>query len=198
MVAIGLIAFGYFALFATPAQKMANEAEETLAELSVDADDKAAVPVARQGTGSLEMLRLLGEDLECTISYSDAEQGSAVEGTYFVSGGSMRGDFLTESPDLSGQILSSMIIDDTNMYVWSEIEGQTYGMKMDLSLVNDPTYDAREPVALDAAVIYDCKPWKNVDRTVFMPPSTVMFQDMSEMMQAGMEYGTLYEDAEMP
>ncbi len=198
MVAVGLIAFGYFALFATPAQKMVNEAEDVLAELSVEADDKAAAPVARQGTGSLEMLRLLGEDLECTIAYTDAEQGSAVEGTYFVSGGSMRGDFLTESPDLSGQILSSIVIDDKNMYVWSEIEGQTYGMKMDLSLVDDPTYDAREPVALDAAVTYDCKPWRNVDRTVFVPPSTVLFQDMSEMMQAGMEYGTVYEDAEMP
>jgi len=196
IVAVGLLVFGYYALFATPAQKMASEAKEVSEELSIESKDTVTESVTRQGTGSLEMLRLLGENLECKISYTEAKQGSVVEGTYFVNDGNMRGDFLTESPDLSGQILSSMIINETTMYIWSEIDGTMYGMKMDRSLVDDATYDAREPVPLDAVVNYDCTPWKNVDRTVFVPPSTVLFQEVGEMISSGMEYGTVYEDTE--
>jgi hypothetical protein len=109
----------------------------------------------------------------------------------------MRGDFLTPTPDLSGQVLSSMIINDSYFYVWTEIEGQSYGIKTDLSLPSDATLDAREPVPLDDIVMYNCKPWKNVDRTVFVPPSTVLFQDSNELMQGGMEYGTIYEELEI-
>ncbi len=197
VVAIALLTFGYITLFSTPAQKMADEAAEVAAELSLDSTSTTSAAASRQGTGSLEMLRLLGEDLECTIIYTDSDQKTSVEGTYFVSAGNMRGDFLTPTPDLSGQVLSSMIIDDTNFYVWTEIEGQSYGIKTDLSLPSDATLDAREPVPLDNAVAYDCKPWKNVDRTVFVPPSTVLFQDSNELMQGGMEYGTIYEELEI-
>lgn len=197
VVAIALLTFGYITLFSTPAQKMADEAAEVAAELSLDSTSTTSAAASRQGTGSLEMLRLLGEDLECTIIYTDSDQKTSVEGTYFVSARNMRGDFLTPTPDLSGQVLSSMIIDDTNFYVWTEIEGQSYGIKTDLSLPSDATLDAREPVPLDNAVAYDCKPWKNVDRTVFVPPSTVLFQDSNELMQGGMEYGTIYEELEI-
>jgi hypothetical protein len=123
--------------------------------------------------------------------------GQRSTGTYFVSDGSMRGDFLTAAPDMSGEILSSMIIDAGMMYVWSEIEGGMYGVKMDLSKVADTEVESREPVSMDATVDYDCKPWLIVDRTVFVPPATVLFQDMSQLMQGGMEYGTIYEGGEI-
>lgn len=193
VVAVGIIGFVYFTLFATPAQQMANEARESTEEFSVESATAPAVALPREGEGTLEFLRLLGEDLECTIRYEDTEEQRVVEGTYFVSDGSMRGDFLTESPDLSGQVLSSMIIDGQNMYIWSDIDGQQYGMKVQLASVVDPAVDTREPVALDEAVRYDCKPWPAVDRTVFTPPATVIFQDMSTLMQSGMEYGTIYK-----
>lgn len=193
LVAVGIAGFGYFALFSTPAQHMAEEAKESADELSAESTKTPAVAEPREGTGTLEYLRLLGEDLECVILYEDTERQHTVEGTYFVSAGSMRGDFLTESPDLTGKVLSSMIIDGQDMYVWSDIEGQLYGMKVDLSLTANGVVDTHEPVALDKAVRYDCKPWPNVDRTVFTPPATVMFQDMSTLMQSGMEYGTVYD-----
>ncbi|MEN9922440.1 MAG: hypothetical protein RL097_717 [Candidatus Parcubacteria bacterium] len=197
VVAIALLTFGYITLFSTPAQKMADEAVEVAAELSLESASTTVVSAVRQGSGSLEMLRLLGEDLECTVVYIDSNEETTVEGTYFVSAGNMRGDFLTPTPDLSGQVLSSMIINDSYFYVWTEIEGQSYGIKTDLSLPSDATLDAREPVPLDDIVMYNCKPWKNVDRTVFVPPSTVLFQDSNELMQGGMEYGTIYEELEI-
>ena len=173
---------------------MAEEAAKSVAELPTESATTPVVNEPRRGTGSLDSLRLLGEDLECTISYDDPAQQATVEGTYFVSNGDLRGDFLTASPDLSGQILSSMILVNETMYVWSEIEGALYGVQFDLALLTDTTVETSEPIELDAEVTYDCQPWPNVDRTIFDPPSTVLFQDMNELMQAGMEYGTLYEE----
>lgn len=197
VAAVVIAGFAYFALFSTPANELAGEAEDTMDELSVETTPAPEVPEPRQGKGTLDSLRLLNEDLECTVSYTNIEQQSKVEGTYFVSDGSMRGDFLTESPDLTGQILSSMIIDDGLMYMWSEIEGEQYGFKMDLSKASTPEVASQEPVSLDTEVDYDCKVWTNVDRTVFTPPATVLFRDMSQLMQGGMEYGTVYEAGDM-
>jgi hypothetical protein len=198
VVAVVLVVFGYFALFSTPASEMADEAKNVSEELSVDAPSGAASAEPRQGRGTLDYLRSFGANLECTVSYSDEAQQSSVSGTYFVSEGSMRGDFLTTAPPTPGQILSSMIIDNGMMYMWSEIEGGLYGVKTDLSVVASSDMVDREPVPLNTDVDYDCKPWKEVDRTVFVPPSEVLFQDMTKLMQGGMEYGTVYEGEEMP
>lgn len=80
------------------------------------------------------------------------------------------------------------------MYLWSEIEGVAYGIKADLSKSSEDVPDDKSPVPLDADVKYDCKPWVNVDNTVFVPQNDVLFQDISEMMQSGMEYGTVYKE----
>lgn len=149
------------------------------------------------GTGSLEELRAFGEDMECTITYEPEDGAATVEGTYFVSDGNVRGDFLTETPDLSGEMLSSLILRDDMMYVWTELEGETYGLRMDLAELDASAAEGNEPVPLDETVEYDCAPWTNVDRTIFEPPADVLFRDFSEIMQSGMEYGTLYEEGEM-
>lgn len=80
------------------------------------------------------------------------------------------------------------------MYLWSEIDGVAYGIKADLSKNSDGVLDDKKPIPFDADVRYDCKPWANVDNTVFVPQGDVLFQDIDEMMQSGMEYGTVYEE----
>lgn len=192
LVLVSIIAFGYYTLFSSPANETASEAEAIQDQLSEEKAEAIVEFEPQQGAGSLRSLQLLGVDLECAIVHEDSEQGTAVEGTYFVSDGDMRGDFLTESPDLSGQVLSSMIVTDSVMYIWSEIEGESYGMKVDLAAAEESSMHTQEAVPLDANVQYDCKPWKNVDRTVFEPPADVLFQDMNDLIPAGMEYGTIY------
>jgi hypothetical protein len=195
VLALVLVGFGYFTLFATPANETASNAAKEQAAFSVESEQAEVVQKIepRKGVGSLDSLRLLNENLECKISYTPSEESSVIEGTYFVSKGNMRGDFLIPSPDLSGQVLSSMIIEGTTMYVWSEIEGETYGVKMPLSLLSDNSIETNEPVALDVDVAFDCVEWEYVDTTVFIPPSDTLFQDTSSLLGSGMEYGTLYE-----
>lgn len=197
LVALLLTVFTYFALFyvsSSERSKLTNELNEDMAE-QAPVDETPAEP--RSGVGTLKSLRQLGENVECTIVYSPEGQDVPVEGTYFVSEGNIRGDFLTDSPDLSGKILSSMIVEDATMYMWSEIDGEVYGMKMSLSEAGDSETDTNVPVSLNDDVNYTCKPWKDVDNSIFVPPGDVLFQDLNDLMKAGFEEGVIYEEGEV-
>jgi hypothetical protein len=195
IIALLLVVYGYYIIFSPSSDTSKMVLEHSNVEVVGAVDNEIVVVEPRKGTGTLESLRVLNEDLECTISHTN-NQVTEVEGTYFVSDGNMRGDFLTESPDLLGKILSSMIVKDTTMYTWSEIEGKVYGVKMDLTTTDAEAAETKQPFSLNDDVKYDCKNWKNVDRTVFAPPNDVLFQDMSDLMKAGMEEATLYEEGE--
>lgn len=200
-IAIVVAGFAYYALFwdqgslpATTTDTGKATAEQT--EPSATATSSEREPFS--GTGSLRELQARGEALECSITYTDATTESDVSGTYFVANDKLRGDFLTDSPDLNGQILTSMIIDGETMYTWTEIEGEQYGMQVALAAIETGDVDANEPVPLDADVEFTCTPWPDVDNTIFLPPSDVIFRDMTDLMQGGMEYGTIYDSGEMP
>lgn len=159
-------------------------------------DPVSATKKEFSGTGTLESLRLLGDDVECTIAYVLEDGEQPAEGTFFASEGKIRGDFLVPSPDLVGQNLSSMILDGQTMYTWTEIDGEAYGVKINLTDFVNNGVDTYEPVSMDAEVSYECKPWLTVDDSVFVPPTDVLFQDMSLLLKSGMEYGTVYEEGE--
>lgn len=148
------------------------------------------------GTDTLQGLMALNRDLECVITYVPNEYESAVTGTYFVSNGSVRGDFLLRSTELGGQVLSSIIIAENTFYSWSTINGESYGVKVDMTLFDSAAVEGvKEPVPQDATIEYTCKAWELVDGSVFVPPRDVLFQDYAAVMQTGMEYGTIYNEA---
>ena len=194
-IATLIIGFGYYTLFSSPASDTVSRLEKERDELLVEGSESGDVETSkpRRGTGTLEYLRLLEENIECSIISRIDDNETEMEGTYFVSNGSMRGDFLTDSPDLSGQVLSSIIIDKDNVFIWSEIEGEMYGMKMSIPQVSDTELNTGLPVSINEEVNYDCKPWEAVDNTVFLPPSNVLFRDLNDLMNTGMEYGNIYE-----
>lgn len=150
------------------------------------------------GKGSLDELLKRNENLECNISYkANATSSEVMEGSYFTSNGKMRGDFMTK--DSGQEVLSSMIIKDNTFYSWSVIDGEKFGMKADMDQLQasgaengQPKAD-NGPVSLDQSVNYDCKPWNNVDGSVFEPPADVIFRDFGTVMNTGMEYGNIYE-----
>lgn len=151
-------------------------------------------PTIIVGEGSLDLLANRGENLECSILYKkDDISGQTLEGTYFTSLKRMRGDFIMPEGGVS-----SVIVQDGFMYTWSIIEGQKYGMKVNLDELKkakaSTTPDTREAVPLEANVKYDCEPWNNVDGSIFEPPTDIIFTEFSDVMNGGMEYGTIYED----
>ncbi len=157
-------------------------------------------PTELKGKGSLNSLLSRGENLECSITYQNATASdSEINGSYFVSQNRMRGDFIVM--DNGKQMVSSMITKDNMMYNWSEIDGQKFGMKVDMTELKkaeaSTTPDTHEPVPTDADVQYECKPWNNVDGSIFEPPTDIIFRDFSNVMNTGMEYGNIYEGEEM-
>ncbi len=151
-----------------------------------------------QGSGTFLDLQNLGKSLECQVRYDMQEEGE-LEGTLFVSDGKLRTDFVLESPEY-GQYASSVILDDEFLYSWSAIEGSLYGVKIAVAELEGSAAEAQStgPVAMDENISYTCTPWVAVDASVFTPPSTVRFQDMSNIQNAAMEYGTIYEEGELP
>jgi len=188
----GAIVVGSGALYLLVNDRPEIEFKETvIGEVEV-MDKNSKEPLT--GRGTLENILALSQNLECTIDYqADAE----ITGTYFTSQGKMRGDFIV--PSGQGDVLSSFIMLDNTMYTWSVVDGQKYGMqfdldKLELARASGDIPDTREPVPLDAALNYDCKPWISFDGSIFQPPSDIIFQDFSNILNMGMEFGTVYEE----
>lgn len=192
VVTLIIIIFAYNTVFAPPndgavVSEMNNKITQEGEVEEVKADKFT-------GTGTLASLKQFSQSVECTITYQPNEVESAITGTYFVNDGRMRGDFLVMSPDLQSEILSSVIVDDNYFYSWSEIDGQSYGVKMRVDELAAGDFEGNEPVSLDSEVSYTCKPWLAVDNSVFNPPTKVLFRDMNNLVPPGMEYGTVYEE----
>lgn len=140
------------------------------------------------GVGTLMDLAKRTDAVECQILYEASSISDRIEGTYFVSKGSVRGDFIIPAPELGGTIVTSTIINSTDGYVWSAINGELYGVQFKPDIQH--VVDSRQPVPLDAEVRYICSPWVEVDQSIFVPPQNVTFQNQEAVIEAGMEYGT--------
>lgn len=169
-----------------PASEVALETNET----TVVGSDQSEF----SGVGTLKSLQARDSSLECSLTYDQDENGTEVVGTYFIANDKVRGDFIVPAPEMGGEILTSVIVDGDMMYLWSDIGGQLFGTK---TMVSEETgSQMKTPVPDDAAVRYSCKPWTQVDGSVFVPPSEVLFQDTADLMNTGMEYGTVYEEGQ--
>ena len=168
-------------------KSQSSQVTTNVEEVQVDGVGAAPDKKPFSGLGTLMSLQAMQKDLECQIAYSK-EGESDVEGTYFISKGKMRGDFLVPTDEYPEDIVSSLILDGQKLYVWSKIGADTFGFVSDRS--NAKPVDSNEPVPLDSDVRYTCSDWASVDGSVFVPPSSVEFKDLNAVMNAGMEYGT--------
>jgi len=189
----GLVLFGLFGSDKT-SENIQTESQSEVVEQDEQDEGESNTFV---GLGTLEDLQNLGESLECTISYEAPELEQPVSGTYFVSGQNVRGDFELYIAELGGSSVSSVIFTKDMFYSWSEIAGQTYGVKMPIDTLNDTAVeDRQEPIPSNVDISYDCIEWVNVDFSIFEAPGDVLFRDVGQLLQGGMEYGTIYEEGE--
>jgi len=174
-------------------QKAQDQMEESAKQLAVQTDNDST-QVEMNGFGTINDLLGRDESLECQIT--TITNSIADEGTFFVADQKIRADFITDTPDLQDTTVSSMIVRDATLYVWTEINGESYGVKASLQTVAETDVPTQEPVGLDERVKYSCQKWEQVDQSVFIPPSDILFSDVSEVLQGEMEYGTVYEEGE--
>jgi hypothetical protein len=189
-----ILTAGYLWLFSVDESKLTGDVVVSEVEQSSDESQTKKLEEDFDGQGTMNDLLGRGQNIECQIT--TINNSVASEGTFFVADQKIRGDFITESPDLEGVSVSSIIIVDETLYVWTELDGESYGVKTVLQESGTESTKANEPVSLDEEVKYSCQAWADVDQSVFIPPTNVLFQDLSEMLQGGMEYGTVYEEGE--
>lgn len=188
VIALLVGGFAYMTLFGHR-DNSSSQTEETVATTETATSTKAPeLPLS--GVGTLSSLQARGVSLECQITYDSADYEYDTEGTYFVADGKVRGDFVIPAPELGGEVVSSLIVDQTNLYYWSVIDGESFGFMSSKSAnANPQAVKKQEPIPSDENVRYVCKPWTVIDGSIFVPPATVTFQDLNALMEAGMEYG---------
>src|SRR3990167_2314534 len=126
-------------------------------------------PEESQTKGSIKNLLAAGKNQTCTIKYPVGEQMG--EGTVYVSGKNLRGDFTMTSTEKTFD--SHMIQDETYMYSWSSLSPQ--GVKMKIAeLEKVQASPTAESVDLDQEVDINCSSW-SVDNSKFTPPTDVTF-----------------------
>lgn len=191
LAAVAVIGLGYLIFFWSPGANTESAQEKTLAN-QVAVTESAANEFS--GVGTLAELQKIEGSLECSFVYTPNEYESDITGTYFIDSGMVRGDFVTNAPELGGDILTSLIIDDSAVYVWSNIEGKSFGTKT--TLAESEESEIPVPVGKNENVRYECKPWEQMERSIFVPPTSVLFTDTTTGVGENMEYGTVYEEGE--
>jgi hypothetical protein len=195
VIALAVAGIAVMMLLSNVREEVKEEAKVDTKETTTEKASEVGVPIS--GSDTMTALMARGENLECSVSYySDEAAKAPTTGTFFTSRGRLRGDFLI--PDMGPDAVSSMIMRDETMYSWTVVEGEKYGMKISMkdleaSKTTDNTPEAREVVPLEAKVDYNCKVWSPVDGSVFETPNDVIFQDFNNVMNAGMDFGTVYE-----
>lgn len=196
LVVIAVVVAGaaiYALLFHQPSETKESEEQKTE---EIETPDSVEQEESFTGAGPLGSLLNYRKNLECVITYLPNEYEQSITGTYFVSGVSVRGDFLIDSKELGEPVLSSIIMNDGTFYSWSTINGTSYGMKADMSAMATEVgkESVKQPVPQDARVEYTCDTWNPVDGSVFVPPSSVRFQEFGALLETGMEYSTIYDE----
>ena len=140
------------------------------------------------GVSTFKDLLSTPESMECTITYQNEIANKAVYGNLFTKGGKVRGDFVQTDTEL-GTIVTTYIITDSSLHVWSEIDGVNYGARYDIGLIES----ANLPISQNENVRYSCMNWTQTDDSMFEPPADILFKNAAE---ANVEYGTVYEEGE--
>ncbi len=170
-----------------------NTIEEKNAELesmvASSTENRPRVLEPFTGYGTLASLKDYAASIECSITYKASQVEPPIEGTYFIHDGNVRGDFIVPAPELGAQVVTSIISDETTFYVWTDIDGESFGTKTPIA--NSESLAAQEPVPREAKVQYACKAWTQIDGSIFEPPAQVMFQNQATMLEGGMEDGTI-------
>ncbi len=127
------------------------------------------------GDRSIRDLMTMSDSITCT--YSDI--GSTNEGTVYVSGGRIRGDF---SVNTDGDMVNShMISANDTFYIWSDDSDR--GVIFSTENIDEMNSDGgrQNTIDVEEKFDYECNSW-NTDDSFFKTPDNVTFVNFNEMI----------------
>jgi hypothetical protein len=156
--------------------------------------DGSSSPASESSSKTQSIKELIAENIpqKCTFKTTDETSGTS-EGTTYVSGGKVRGDFSVTQEGKT--TINHMISDGQVSYIWQD--GEKNGFKMTLSaedaaeIKSDTSTSATAATGadLDQKVDYNCSAWIP-DNSMFDPPKDVTFTDFSDMLKPQGSGGT--------
>ncbi len=161
---------------ATTATATTNTNTATVNSGGVVAQDDSVVG----STQTVQEVMQGNKAVTCTFQYDSGS--TSQDWTLFTDGnGKMRGDFMTTAADGSA-ITGGTIRDNTDMYIWGEKGGKSFGSKASLASAEEARATTGTSLNIDKDLEMSCETWK-VDTAKFTAPSDVTFVDMSAALR---------------
>jgi hypothetical protein len=125
---------------------------------------------------------MMGKTQKCEVGLDS--QNTQTQGTVYISGGKMRGDFKSQ---VNGKTeITHMINDGKTQFVWTEGSSEM-AFKISLEALQqnsqDTTQAQNQTFDLETKRDYNCTSWTE-DSSSFSVPTNIKFTDYSEMMKS--------------
>ncbi len=156
----------------TPAAAPQEQTGDTTQTETGNTNQQTTSEESFSGEGSFASLMARGGSYQCTTSI--VVQNSASEGTVFISGDKIRGDFTSRAAGMT--ITSHMITTGGYVYSWSDMVPQGVKSKVTASSQGGTAMQGSFDVNMNMQ--YDCEAW-NPDQSKFVVPSTVTFMEVN-------------------
>lgn len=162
---------------------MSNDSSEDEETVASTTDVPAATDDGSQnGVGTWASLLARGQDLTCDFRSEDVANETTTEGTVYIAGERMRGDFTMLQAGETYEM--SVIRDSEYAYTWGASAAGAMAIKV--AVANTPAEGGmtdQDPFESDVPVEYSCARW-SVDEDKLTPPSDIDFLDMSAQLDA--------------
>ncbi len=135
--------------------------------------NQSVTPTKAEGKSS-SLLNLLTQGGNQRCSFKSSTSKTSTEGTVYISGGKIRGDFKTT---IEGKVQEMSMIRNGDMnYIWGP--SLPTGIKMKVSLEDlSKNQQAGQFVNTNEKLNYNCMPW-STDSSLFTPPANIKFSEL--------------------
>lgn len=155
-----------------------NESESNTTVTTEQASDSTSME------SNLASIFKSGQTQQCNFS-SDEGNGNTTSGIIYMSGNQMRTDITSNIDNKSSSIY--VIRDGDENYIWGSEFPNNTGMKMTLSVEEYETNEeSKKYFDPSKKIDYSCSGW-TIDPSVFTPPTTIKFQNLSSLIQGMMQ-----------
>src|SRR3989338_3588990 len=150
-------------------------------------NDEQAIENETSGTQRNSFAELMQscENVTCTYEFADAS--GSQNGTVYVAGQNMRGDFTIAAAG-TGSYETHMISDGEWSYMWCGPLGASQGTKIKVTADSSAEATNEQTFDYDDEYDFDCEEW-NRDDSKFDLPSGVSFTDLSAQVEASQNAG---------
>lgn len=134
--------------------------------------------------GSMQDLMVRGKSTKCTFDMLDENSVNRGKSIIYTAGGKIYSEVDFEDENGKWKKAYTIINGDWS-YVWTDITPQQ-GVKMNIADIknigDNDQKDSETAKEIRKKMNYKCRPWIS-DNSKFVPPSDIVFKDMSTMMQ---------------